>query len=97
MLVLFLVGDSISVKAVGITAPILPYIPPESAQIMDIISNAFGITAPQITDAGEKMQAYLKIYEGILGASYDTFKEKLDTIIGNAKTSGQIKIDSSAC
>ena len=88
--------DSIQVKAVGISMPILPYIPPNSAQIMDLISNAFGVTAPAIEDAEEKMDAYMKIYQGILGQTYTTFKEKLDNIIDNAKTSGKIVIDSSA-
>ena len=87
---------SVQAAAVPIEMPILPYIPPNDSQIMDLISNAYGVTAPEIEDAEEKMQAYLKIYQGILGTSYDTFKDKLDTIIGNAKTSGQIKIDSSA-
>ena len=88
--------DSVSIKAVGITAPILPYIPPENAQIMDLISNAYGVTAPAIEDAGERMQAYLKLYQALLGSTYDTFKIELDSIIAGAKRSGKIRISSNA-
>lgn len=82
--------------ASSIAMPILPYVPPNSAQIMDLISNAFGVTAPAIEDAAEKFQAYLKLYQTILGASYDSFKTELDGIIDDAKTSGVITINQNA-
>ena len=52
---------SVQAAAVPIEMPILPYIPPNDSQIMDLISNAYGVTAPEIEDAEEKMQAYLRV------------------------------------
>lgn len=68
------------------------YIPPSVDSMMDIIYNTYGVTAPNINSG--KLQAYLTLYRGVLGAAYDKFYEDLQNAFNGAKTSGKLVIDS---
>lgn len=59
------------------------YIPPSVESMMDILYNVYGVTAPNISTG--KLQAYLTLYRGILGASFDKFYEDLQGFLTNLK------------
>lgn len=68
------------------------YIPPSVESMMDILYNAYGVTAPNISTG--KLQAYLTLYRGVLGAAYDKFFDDIQNVFNKAKTSGKLVIDS---
>lgn len=71
------------------TALPVPTMFPPDLQIWDTIYNVFGVTRPYIADA-ERLQAYYDLYEKVLGASYDQFREDMQEVIEASKTSGQL-------
>lgn len=77
----------------SVAVPMLPYVPPNTADIMDIIFNAFGVTAPEIEDATKKAEGYWNLYRTALGGAYEEFRDKMQTIIDKAKTSRELVID----
>lgn len=71
------------------TALPVPAMFPPDLQIWDTIYNIFGVTRPQIADT-ERLQAYYDLYEKVLGASYEQFREDMREAIDDSKTSGQL-------
>ena len=76
----------------SIAMPILPYVPPETTQIMDYIFNSFGATAADIAETVEKKAAYVKLWARVFGDSANiAWQEMMDTI-DKGKTSGKLVI-----
>lgn len=61
----------------SIAMPILPYIPPETVQIFDMLNTVFGVTSPDIQDDVERLQAYFQLYQGALGLTWETFYQQI--------------------
>ena len=79
-----------SIFTTAVPLPYLPYVPPNDAQLWDMVFNIFGITAPQIEDAEERAAAYWNIYRDALGAGYDAFAQDMQEAFDNARTGGSL-------
>lgn len=87
-----LIGVHSTFFAVAVPMPILPYIPPESVEIMDIISEMYGVTAPAIEDKQDRMGAYMDLYQRALGAGWQSFWDSMKSAIDGVKTGGDLII-----
>ena len=83
-------SSKVTAQASTIAMPILPYVPPETTQIMDYIFNSFGATAADIAEGVEKKAAYVKLWAKFFGASADIAWNELMDTIDRGKTSGKL-------
>ena len=79
-----------SIFSTAVPLPYLPYVPPNDAQLWDMVFNIFGITAPEIEDAEERAAAYWNIYRDALGAGYDAFAQDMQYAFDSARTGGSL-------
>lgn len=79
----------------SIAMPILPYIPPESVEIFDMLNTIFGVTSPDIQDDYERLQAYFQLYQGALGLTWETFYTQFQEWRQEGATQHTLTIDSS--
>lgn len=87
-----MIGLHTTLYAVAVPMPILPYVPPETVEIMDIVSEMYGVTAPAIEDKQDRLGAYMDLYQRALGAGWETFWDSMKRAIDGVKTGGDLII-----
>lgn len=89
---------SSEVHASGAVLPypqIMPYVPPSTAQMYDILFNSYGVTAIDESNENKKLAAYVDLVTRVMGAGAESFKEELQNMIVQATQTRKVIISES--
>lgn len=86
MLIIFVMVFQLNVQAAAVPMPILPYMPPNKAELYDLLNNVFGLTRLNIDDDVKRLAAYVDLYTRIMGsANAEIIDRMLDSSYSNRK------------
>ena len=74
---------------------ILPYVPPNTAQMYDILFNSYGVTAINENNDTKKLNAYVDLVTRVLGAGAESFIQEITNMVTQATQTRKITVSTS--